>query len=87
MYGLVHEEVGTRELMYNVPVKSTVSTLLRRLVEDYPGLREMTYNEEGKFREFLELAVNQTDIIVLDGLETTLEDEDLLQIMPPIGGG
>ena len=86
-YGMAYDEVGTREIPLELVEGSTVNTLLSILVERYPSLTKLIYDEEGVFREYLEVAVNQTDIIGLDGLETVLKESDIVLIMPPIGGG
>ncbi len=86
-YGMAYEEVGTRELSMELTEGSTVNDLLSIIVEKYPDLANLVYDEEGVFREYLEVAVNKTDIIGLDGLETVLTENDTVLIMPPIGGG
>lgn len=86
-YGMAYEEVGARELSIELTEGSTVDNLLSIIVEKYPDLTNLVYDEEGVFREYLEVAVNKTDIIGLNGLETTLSDGDTVLIMPPIGGG
>ena len=84
---MVHDEVGTRELEYELSQDSTVSILLVQLTKDYHSIREMVYDEDMNFRDYLELAVNRTNIISLNGLDTVLQEGDLVQAMPPIGGG
>ena len=86
-YGMAYEEVGTRELSMELTEGSTVDDLLSIIVEKYPDLTNLVYDKEGVFREYLEVAVNKTDIIGLDGLKTGLSDGDTVLIMPPIGGG
>ena len=86
-YGMAYDEVGTRELVLELVEGSTVNELLSILVERYPSLTKLVYDDKGVFREYLEVAVNQTDIIGLNGLETVLKENDLVLIMPPIGGG
>jgi len=81
------DEVGTRELSLELNDGSTVNTLLSILVERYPALTKLIFDDEGVFREYLEVAVNKTDIIGLDGLKTELNEGDIVLIMPPIGGG
>ncbi len=83
-YGLVHDEVGQRELGYELPDGSSVRDLLNLILVDYPVLNEMVYDENGGFRDYLEIAVNQVSVI---GLDKMLNDDDFVQIMPPIGGG
>lgn len=86
-YGMAYDEIGTRELSLELADRSTVDDLLSIIVKQYPDLNNLVYDEEGVFREYLEVAVNKTDIIGLDGLETALNDGDTVLIMPPIGGG
>jgi molybdopterin synthase sulfur carrier subunit len=86
-YGMAYEEVGTRELSIELTEGSTVDDLLSIIVKKYPDLANLVYDKKGVFREYLEVAVNKTDIIGLDGLETVLKENDAVLIMPPIGGG
>ena len=86
-YGMVYDEVGTREWEMEIGRDSTVNDLFSILVERHPPLSIMIFDDEGVFREYLEVAVNHTDIIGLNGLETVLQEGDVVLIMPPIGGG
>jgi len=86
-YGMVYDEMGTREWEMELGGESTVNDLLSILVERHPSLSSMVFDDEGVFREYLEVAVNQTVIIGLNGLETALSEGDVVLIMPPIGGG
>ena len=83
-YGMVHDEVGQREIEYELPDGSSVKDLVNEILVDYPVLNEMFYDENGGFRDYLEIAVNQVSVI---GLCNALNDDDYVQIMPPIGGG
>ncbi len=84
---MVYDEVGTREWEMEIGRDSTVNDLLSILVERHPPLSSMVFDDEGVFREYLEVAVNHTDIIGLNGPETVLQEGDVVLIMPPIGGG
>ena len=86
-YGMAYDEVGTRELSLELADGSTVDDLLSIIVKRYPDLTNLVYDEEGVFREYLEVAVNKMDIIGLDRLKTGLRDGNVVLIMPPIGGG
>ncbi len=86
-YGMVYDEVGTREWEIELVEDSTVNVLLSIIVERHPSLSGLVFDEEGVFREYLEIAVNHKYIVGLDGLETMLKEGDVVLIMPPIGGG
>ena len=86
-YGMVHDEVGTREWEIELGRDATVNDVLSIIVERHPPLGNLVYDETGVFREYLEVAVNHTDIIGLNWLETVLNEGDVVLIMPPIGGG
>lgn len=86
-YGMVYDEVGTREWEIELVEDSAVNVLLSIIVERHPSLSGLVFDEEGVFREYLEIAVNHKDIVGLDGLETMLKEGDVVLIMPPIGGG
>ncbi len=86
-YGMVYDEVGIREWVLDLVEGSTVNDLLSILVERHPSLSNLVYDDEGVFRKYLEVAINETDIIGLNGLETALNEGDTVLIMPPIGGG
>jgi MoaD family protein len=83
-YGLVHDELGLREVEYILSDGSTVMDLINLIVSAKPALKEMVYDEEGNIRDYLEIALNQLSLI---DLNIDLSDGDLIQIMPPIGGG
>lgn len=81
---MVYDEVGSRELEYELSEGSKVRDLLSVILVAYPVLREMIYDENGGFRDYLEVAVNRVSVM---GLDNELKDDDFVQIMPPIGGG
>jgi molybdopterin synthase sulfur carrier subunit len=69
--------------------KVTVDMVLKTLVQRY-GERFVEYvydRKTGEVRGFLQFLVNGKSATTLDGLETELEDGDVLAILPPVGGG
>jgi MoaD family protein len=69
--------------------KVTVDTILKTLAQRY-GKRFIEYvydtNTE-EVRSFLQFLVNGKSAATLNGLQTELEDGDVLAILPPVGGG
>ena len=69
--------------------KVTVEVVLKTLAQRY-GNRfvEYVYDEKtGGVRGFLQFLVNGKSASTLNGLQTELENGDVLAILPPVGGG
>ena len=69
--------------------KVTVDMVLKTLTQRY-GKRFVEYvydRKTGEVRSFLQFLINGKSATTLNGLETELEDGDVLAILPPVGGG
>jgi molybdopterin synthase sulfur carrier subunit len=87
----LREIVNKREETLEFPEgeKVTVDTVLKALSQSY-GKRFVDYVYEGKsgeVRGFLQLLVNGKSATNQNGLQTELQDGDVLAILPPVGGG
>jgi MoaD family protein len=87
----LREIVNKREETLEFPEgeKVTVDTVLKALSQRY-GKRFVEYVYEGKtweVRGFLQLLVNGKGTTNQNGLQTELQDGDVLAILPPVGGG
>ncbi|HDQ07147.1 MAG TPA: MoaD/ThiS family protein [Candidatus Bathyarchaeota archaeon] len=66
----------------------TVKELLTLLSEKYgKNFREYVYDKQGKVQDYLSFLVNGKNINVLQGFDTELKQEDIVAIIPPVGGG
>jgi len=69
--------------------KVTLDKVLKILAQRY-GKRFAEYVYDAKTDEvkgFLQFLVNGRSAATLNGLQTELEDGDVLAILPPVGGG
>ena len=66
---------------------SDVAAAMRDLVEQYPTLKQHLYNGDGNLRNFVNLFLGQDNIKDLQGLETPLNEGDILRLIPSIAGG
>lgn len=87
----LREIVNKREETLEFPEgeKVTVDTVLKVLSQRY-GKRFVDYVYDGKsgeVRGFLQFLVNGKSATNQNGLQTELEDGDVLAILPPVGGG
>lgn len=65
---------------------NTVGTALADLTTQYPELRQHLY-EGDKLRNFVNVFLGEEDVRFLDGLDTEIEEDDNLRIIPSIAGG
>lgn len=65
---------------------STVAEALSNLVAQYPELEPHLFNE-GKLRNFVNVFLGDEDIRFLDGVDTEIEADEDLRIIPSIAGG
>ena len=79
--------VGAKEIEVGLEVGDTVGSVLVRLVADYPALGEHILDDEGNLEAYINVFVNGRSIRFLDGLDTSLSEEDVLAIFPPVAGG
>jgi molybdopterin synthase sulfur carrier subunit len=87
----LREIVGRKEETLKFPEgeKVTVEMVLKTLAQRYgKPFVEYVYDEKtGEVRGFLQFLVNGKSATTLNGLQTELEDGDVLAILPPVGGG
>jgi molybdopterin synthase sulfur carrier subunit len=66
----------------------TVDELITILSEKYgKKFREYIYNNKRQPQEYLSFLVNGTNINNIQGFDTKLKNEDVVAILPPVGGG
>ncbi|MFN3742409.1 MAG: ubiquitin-like small modifier protein 1 [Anaerolineales bacterium] len=65
----------------------TVAEAMNDLIQQYPSLRTHLYNGDGALRPFVNLFLNKTNIRDLQGLETPLDENDQILLIPSIAGG
>ena len=66
---------------------STVGEALKALEANHPGFGERLFDGDGKLRRFVNVFVADEDIRFLDGLETPVEEETTVSIIPAVAGG
>jgi len=65
----------------------TVSEAMSDLVVQHPSLQKHLFNGEGSLRPFINLFLGEENIKDLQGMETPLQDDDRLLLIPSIAGG
>jgi molybdopterin synthase sulfur carrier subunit len=65
----------------------SVGAALQALAERYPATREQLFSPEGDLNPYVNVYLNDEDVRVLDGLETSAADSDTVVILPAMAGG
>jgi molybdopterin synthase sulfur carrier subunit len=66
---------------------SSAREVLESLEKECAGLGSRILDERGELRRFVNLFLNEEDVRHLQGLDTPVEDGDVLSILPAIAGG
>jgi molybdopterin synthase sulfur carrier subunit len=66
---------------------ATVRTLLTELTGRYEGLGELLFAAPGTLRDFVNILKNGRNVHFLAGLDTPLDDGDVIALFPPVAGG
>ena len=84
----LREIVGKPQDQIELPEAITVNALLQQLGEKYgERFARYVYDEKGRVRGHLHFLINGKSITTQQGLQTRLKENDILAILPPVGGG
>ena len=80
-------EVMDSQFDMDFPKGSTIRTLLAELTGRYGGLGELMFSTPDTLRDFVNILKNGRNIHFLCGLDTALNDGDVIALFPPVAGG
>jgi sulfur-carrier protein len=66
---------------------ATVAEFLQALVTEHPKIEGHIFDSKGNVRRHINLFVNADNIRDLHGLETRLEEGDIVKLVPSVTGG
>jgi molybdopterin synthase sulfur carrier subunit len=65
----------------------SVGDVLRALAQQHPATESQLFSEEGDLNRYVNVYLNDEDVRVLDGLDTSVSDADTIVILPAMAGG
>jgi sulfur-carrier protein len=65
----------------------TVGDALRALADRYPATRDQLFSPDGELNRYVNIYLNDEDVRVLDGLDTSAAESDTVVILPAMAGG
>jgi sulfur-carrier protein len=64
-----------------------VGDVLKDLAANHPATQDQLFSADGELNRYVNVYLNDEDVRVLDGLETTVGESDTLVILPAMAGG
>ncbi len=65
----------------------TVGDVLRGLTARHPATERQLFSEDGELNRYVNVYLNDEDVRVLEGLQTTVSASDTVMILPAMAGG
>ena len=64
-----------------------VGDVLKDLASNHPATQDQLFSADGELNRYVNVYLNDEDVRVLDGLETSVGESDTLVILPAMAGG
>ena len=65
----------------------SVGEVLRALAAQHPTTESQLFSEDGELNRYVNVYLNDEDVRVLQGLDTSVSDTDTIVILPAMAGG
>ena len=66
---------------------TSVGEVLHKVAESHPDTQTQLFAADGGLNRYVNVYLNDEDVRVLDGLDTTVGEDDTLVILPAMAGG
>jgi molybdopterin converting factor small subunit len=66
---------------------ASVGEVLRALTSEHPDTEGQLFGSDGDLNRYVNVYLNDEDVRVLEGLETSVGEGDVLVILPAMAGG
>ncbi len=76
-----------KEITLDVPTPMPTQQVLETIFADYPSLQSEILDEEGNVLPHVSVFVSGRDIRHKQGLNTPLQEGEVLSLFPPVAGG
>jgi sulfur-carrier protein len=65
----------------------SVGEVLRNLAAAHPATESQLFSADGQLNRYVNVYLNDEDVRVLEGLDTTVGERDTIVILPAMAGG
>lgn len=87
-YAGLRRIVGGKAVEVTLQPEDTLHSVLNRLTEQYPELKREIWNVEGQLSDYIHVFLNNREVRYIPaGLDTPLQESDVIDVFPPVAGG
>jgi len=86
-HAAMRQVTGVREIEFPIAPDESVRVLLDRLFDMHPDLRSLVLDGSGQLRDSTTVLVRGRHVRFLEGLDTTLNEDDDITLLIPFAGG
>ena len=86
-YAMLREAVGAAHIDYSPQPNQTIRQLFDVLANQYPELAPRLLDAAGELSPHIVVFLDRQEILLGEGLDTTLDDAEMLQVFAQISGG
>ncbi|GAB7021355.1 ubiquitin-like small modifier protein 1 [Halostagnicola bangensis] len=87
LYGPLREAVGGKSHEREVETDATVGDVFEALAAENPELEGFLFDDEEGFSDSVSVIRNGRNVAFEDGIETPVDEGDVLRASPPAEGG
>jgi sulfur-carrier protein len=86
-FGAFAEAVGKREMELSLPPGEKIGELLESLCIAHPRLGGHLFDATGQIKPHIVILKNGRSVSSLQQLDTIIDEDDVIAVFPPVGGG
>jgi molybdopterin synthase sulfur carrier subunit len=87
VYATLRLKIGQSRIDVKAGPGDTVRDALGEVLERYPVLTADVLTDEGELTDHVQVFLNGRNVRLMDGLDSVIQEEQKLNIFPPVGGG
>jgi molybdopterin synthase sulfur carrier subunit len=87
-FATLRQIVGTKTVDITVATPVSVRELLNQIIQAYPEIEQKLVDENGEVYPYVHIFINGRDYqYLIEGADSTLTENDTVNIFPAVGGG
>lgn len=86
-FGSFKEATQKRDIEVAIPNGSTVVNLLGKILGIYPSLQKLILDNNLQLGSWVVVLINGRNMSIFEGINTQLNEGDVIAFFPPVAGG